>query len=361
MTWTQTTNLKFCLLNAENLFLLFDTEPPKDFLTLPDHQAESLWQKCSSSVYDNKPLTKCLDLARCLSEINADVIMLCEVGGLESLKNFNHLFMNDLYTPVLIEGNSDRNIDVGFLIRKDQAFYFDLLSNKNRPINYLYPHERQSLQTGYPIKDGVITTSHKFSRDVLELRLFTKDKENPFLLILLTHLKSRLDRDRVDPNGFERRQAELRTLLEIYNELETIYPEAPVLIAGDFNGNASSMATDEEFKDIYQTTQLLDVFEVANIPAEQRATFYQVRNSSKSEGRQIDFAFLSPKLQQLLKANSTFAYRYKTIYGVEHRAPKKLEEKLRLPSDHYPIVFEIENIPMENKKIENQRYLHSSL
>lgn len=319
---------------------MFDQTPGNEALQLK----ESQWQRLSVSVYENKPLKKTLDLAKALKEINADIIMLCEVGGFESLKNFNQLFMDDVYSPCLIEGNSERNIDVGFLIRKNLPFYFDLQSNKNRPINYLYPHERESLNNGYPVKGGKITNSHKFSRDVAELRLFTSDKEKPFLIILLAHLKSRLDPDRIDPNGFERRRAELLTLLEIYKELETVHPETPLLVAGDFNGNAGILNTDEEFKDLYATTALKDVLEVSQLPAEERATFYQVRNGGRAEGRQIDFAFLSPKMQTLLKPQSAYVHRYKDEFGSPYPIPKNLDAKLSLPSDHYPLVFEIENL-----------------
>lgn len=346
MTWTATTNLKCCLLNAENLFLLFDLEASEvgpELLKL----SEAQWQRTSISVHENKSLKKCHDIAKCLLEINADIIMLCEVGGFESLKNFNHLFMNNAYSPVLVEGNSERNIDVGFLIRKEAAYYFDLLSNKSRPINYLYPHERLSLANGYPVKNGKVTTSHKFSRDVAELRLFMKNKERPFLIILLTHLKSRLDPERIDPNGFERRQAELRTLLEIYKELEAVHPDVPIMISGDFNGNAASVGTDEEFKDLYNTTQLLDVFEVAQLIPEQRATYYQVKSGTRTEGRQIDFSFLSPLLQKHLKPQSAAVYRYKNELGQECGIPTNLEAKLRLPSDHYPVIFEIENLALK--------------
>lgn len=342
MTWTETTNLKFCLLNAENLFLLFDVPPSKEVVNLNEVQ----WQKLSSSVYENKSLKKMQDIARTLKEINADIIMLCEVGGFESLKNFNILFMDDAYSPCLIEGNSERNIDVGFLIRKNLPFYFDLQSNKNRPINYLYPHERESLLHGYPVKGGrlAVNTSHKFSRDVAELRLFTQDKEKPFLIILLAHLKSRLDPERIDPNGFERRQAELRTLLEIYKELEIVHPSLPMIVAGDFNGNAGINNTDEEFKELYTTTSLKDVLEVANLPQEKRATYYQVRNGSRAEGRQIDFAFVSSSVQSLLKPDSAHVHRYKDERGMEKDTPRNMDAKLSLPSDHYPLVFEIENL-----------------
>jgi exonuclease III len=343
MTWTKTTNLKFCLLNAENLFLLFDKQPNKEALELKEAQ----WQKLSTSVYENKPLKKTKELARALLEINADIIMLCEVGGFESLKNFNELFLDANYSPCLIEGNSDRNIDVGFLIRKNLPFYFDLQSNKNRPINYLYPHERESLAKGYTVKGGKSFGSHKFSRDVAELRLFTTNKEKPFLIILLTHLKSRLDPERIDPNGFERRQAELRTLIEIHNELQFIHPHLPMIVAGDFNGNAGSVNTDNEFKEIYTLTQLRDVFELTQKPADESATFYQIRNGSRTEGKKIDYAFLSQSLQTQLIQPSVHAFRYKDDFGSPLPIPRSLEAKSELPSDHYPIVFELEKIIIE--------------
>lgn len=335
--WPSRLNLKFCLLNAENLFLLLDRPLSPELVKVE----ESQWQRFSTSVFENKPLAKLRELTRSLLEINPDILMLCEVGGFESLNNFNELFLQGAYSPILIEGNSDRSIDVGFLIRKGSPFYFDLLSNKNRPINYLYPHERE-----LPGSAGATARlqSHRFSRDVVELRLFQRDKDKPFLLILLTHLKSRLDPERIDPNGFERRQAELKTLIEIYKELEGKFPETPILVAGDFNGNAGKQGTDEEFRPIYEQTGLLDVLEAAQIPEEKRATFYQVRGNGKAEGRQIDFCFLSPLLTPHLRTGSAAVYRYRDEFGFEIETPQTMDAKLLLPSDHYPLVFELENL-----------------
>ncbi|MGZ3795503.1 MAG: endonuclease/exonuclease/phosphatase family protein [Pseudobdellovibrionaceae bacterium] len=306
---------------------------------------ETRWQRLSSSVFENKPLKKCHELAKALKDINADIIMFCEVGGAESLKNFNELFLENLYSPILTEGNSNRNIDVGFLIRKNLPFYFDLQSNKNRLINYLYPHERESFKNNYPVSSVKASAkSHKFSRDVAELRLFKKDVEKPFLGILLTHLKSRLDPEGIDPGGFERRQAELLALLEIYKEFSEKYPQTPLMTVGDFNGNASSTHTDEEFKPLYEKTELKDVLELMGLSAENRSTFYQVRSNNRTEGRQIDFCFLSPLLAKHLKEKSGFVYRYKDEFGMDLGIPMTLDAKLKLPSDHYPLVFEIENL-----------------
>jgi endonuclease/exonuclease/phosphatase family metal-dependent hydrolase len=331
-----TLNLKFCLLNAENLFLLFDQPVPKNFEKLEENQ----WQKLSTSVYENKPLFKLQHLARTIKDINADIVMLCEVGGLESLKNFNTLFLNNEYSPILIEGNSDRNIDVGYLIRKNQSFYFDLLTHKNRDLNFLYPHEVASKNTNYPVK----TVSHKLSRDCAELRLFTRELDKPFLIVLLTHLKSPLDPERIDPNGTERRTAELKTCLEIYAELKNQFPDCPILFAGDFNGQASSVKTDPEFLPLHQTTTLKDIFEIANVNSDNRYTFYQVRSGFRSDGRQIDYCFIDDKFKHLLNTNSVSVFEFRDEFGSPLRKPETLEQKMALPSDHYPIVFTLENV-----------------
>lgn len=338
-------DLKICLLNAENLFLLFESEPPSHYQSLN----ESQWQRLSTSIYENKPLFKTQKIAQALKEINSDIILLCEVGGRESLENFNKYFLNSEYSVALIEGNSDRNIDVGFLVRKNLPFYFDLHTNKNRLINYLYPHERDSLRTGYPLVK-VTGVSHKFSRDCAELHLFAKDPLNPFLIILLTHLKSRLDPDRVDPGGFERRQAELKTLVEIYNETKVKFPQARILLAGDFNGNAARANTDEEFKPLYSETDLEDCLEIAKLPEAERATFYQVRSAGRSDGRQIDFCFLDQTLSSHLDLKQCHVYRWSDNFGSPLPAPRNLEQKLLMPSDHYPVVLKLLNLTVLPQK-----------
>lgn len=325
-------SLKIMVLNAENLFLLSDQAFQPEHIKLDEVQ----WQKLSTSVYDNKPLAKSKSLAKIVLDENPDIVSISEVGGYESLNNFSSLFLNNLYSPALIEGNSERNIDVGYLIKKNAGFYFDVVSNKHRPINYTYPHEVETKPS-----------SLKFSRDVSELHLFKKDKEKPFLLFLTTHLKSRLDPDGIDPNGFERRQAELRTLLEIYNEWEEKFQQKiPIVVCGDFNGNASQTNTDPEFQPIYQTSQLQDVLELAQFAADKRSTYYQVGRNSKSEGKQLDYAFLSPQAKSLLDTTSVQVYRYKDHLGLEFDPPTTLDAKLNLPSDHYPIFFTLKDIPI---------------
>lgn len=324
---TSTQDLKLLLLNAENLFLLFDQKPTAHEVDTLD---ENQWQKLSTSLYNNKPLNKLKELQKLITENTPDIIMLCEVGGVESLNNFNEYFLDQNYSAALIEGNSDRHIDVGFLVSKKLSFYFDLQSNKNWPIQFNYDPQGPSL---------------KFSRDVSELRLFLSDRDQPFLILLLTHLKSHLDPERMDPQGQKRRTAELKALLEIQKELQKNYPQTPFIVAGDFNGNASRHLTDPEFVDIYSQTQWEDALELSQVAQEQRWTFYQVRSGGgRQDGKQLDYVFLTPELHSHLKTSTCRVLKYKDEYGFEKDWPLTLEAKLQLPSDHYPLFFELEKI-----------------
>ncbi|MBL7545942.1 MAG: hypothetical protein JNL11_19140 [Bdellovibrionaceae bacterium] len=333
MSWSESIDLKIALLNAENLFLLFDQTPTLEHTKLDEIQ----WQKLSTSIFPNKNLSKIKELVRSFKDMDPDIVLLCEVGGPESLKNFNDIFLEQKYSTALIEGNSDRNIDVGFLVRKDLPFYFDLSTNKHRLINFNYDSEKY-LKT---------PPEHKLSRDCAELRLFQRDVDKPFLNILLTHLKSRLDPEKKDPNGFARRQAELKTVIDIANDVYKRNPNVPLILAGDFNGNASLRSTDEEFKYLYENTELIDVLEVAGLADDRRATFAQVRSGQRSDGRQIDFCFLTPKAAQYLDKSSAGVYRYKDSYGFALDLPSTLEQKLELPSDHYPIFFKLQQLPFK--------------
>lgn len=321
-------NLKFCQINAENLFLLFDHPLPPNYLKLEKRQ----WESLTTSVFENKPLQKVISLAGALKDIDADIVMLNEVGGLESLKNFNHYFLDEKYSPILVEGNSDRSIDVGFLIKKNLPFYFDLFSHKNKEIDLAYASNLDK------------KTTYRFSRDCAELRLFKSDVNQPFLIILLTHLKSPLDPERIDAGGVLRRASELRACIDIYNDLRKQNPMIPIMFCGDFNGAAGRIQTDVEFAYLYANTDLEDVLELAQIPVDERHTFIQVRSGFRSEGRQIDYCFLPDLLKPKLKTRSARAYVYKDLFGSTLKRPDTLEQKAQLPSDHYPLIFTLENM-----------------
>lgn len=335
MTYFDSHRLRLVEFNVENLFLYLDHFRGQDLSSL----TEKDWQKLSTSIVGNKPLEHVRAIARTILDLDPDILMFCEVGGVESLANFSRLFLHDSYAVHLIEGNSDRGIDLGYLVKKSLPFKYDLNSHKHRAIDFLYPHEVLSKETGYG--ELARRSSHKFSRDVLELRVHEEGRDLPVLVVLLVHLKSQLDRSRIDPGGRDRRRAELEKLVSIYLELDTEFGGAvPIILTGDFNGSASQPKPDQEFEGLYARSALRDVLEVAGVGADERFTHMQLSASRNRVGhnKQLDYIFIPPSLFGRVDPQETWVYRFKDHLGTTMLMPRNLNEKKLLASDHYPVV-----------------------
>lgn len=302
--------MKICLYNVENLFLL----KGKDTYVKPQEKVQ--W------------------LARTILEIDADIVMLCEVGGLYNLDLFNSKYLNNKYYPALIPGNSDRGIEMGYLIKKELPYFHQILSHKDMELGFNYPHEIKTAQNS-----GAQLTSHKFSRDISELRLIENNKIK--LIFFLVHLKSKLDKDSVDFNGNLRRKAEVNKLVETYNLRRSEFPDAPIIVAGDFNGNAQKENHENEFVDIYTKTDLEDVLEVIKEPKERRFSYFYFSKDNQKEANQLDYILMCPELQHLVIQEESGIYHYRD----EHKAllpyPEDSFQRYALPSDHYPVVLSL--------------------
>jgi hypothetical protein len=190
-------------------------------------------------------------LKRNIEYMNPDIMFLCEVGGMSTLKIFNEKHLDNAYTPILIEGNSDRGIELACLIKKDFKDEYKVSNYKDRPINFNYSFELMENEQAKHKNKTPPHLSHKFSRDVLQIDLFKKGNEKPYASFLYVHLKSKLDKDGIDPKGINRRKAEFNELLSIYKEIvKKNGDDYPVIVAGDFNGNASKLLTDDEFQSV---------------------------------------------------------------------------------------------------------------
>ncbi len=328
------TQLRVVQINAENLFLFFD-QP----MTKPVEQySEKEWQRLSHAAQSNKPLFKTLSLAKSLIEIDADIILMNEVGGLESLENFNKLFLNGAYTSYLIEGNSNRGIDNGYLVKTTLPYRCSLKTHKDRPLHFIYPHEKDLNEYFKNSQPEKVVKTHYFSRDCAELRMFD-NKDELKIIFLLVHLKSKLDLDGIDPLGNERRAAELKTVVEIYKEVETETNKAvPILVAGDFNGVARKINHEIAFDLLYEQTPLEDIFDILQLSEEERATQVQVHRNGRVDHLQIDTIFVSPHLKNSLIQSGCYVFRYKNELGLPSPFPRTIDERIQLASDHYPVV-----------------------
>lgn len=340
---------RFVSFNTENLFIYLDEAPTKPARELNENE----WRRLSRSTLENKEITKIIDIARTVDDLNPDILMLSEVGGRESLSNFSRYFLDDRYVPHLIEGNSDRGIDLGFLVRRDLPLKFDLVSHKNRKLDFLYPHERQSQETGYTHLRSGRVTGHRFSRDVVELRCYGADDSRPEFIMMQVHLKSPLDRDRIDPGGRDRRRAELEMLVKIHSEVRAEFgaPEVPIFISGDFNGTIFGERAEPEFEAM-RASDLKCCLDLASVPADEHFTWMYLNNRRPGVFRQLDYILAPSWIQSRVDAENTWVYRFRDEHGTYRVIPRNQNEKRLLPSDHYPVVLTLK--PASDAEISSQ-------
>lgn len=312
-------NLNICVYNLENLFI------QKAAPELPPYTPY-------------KTESKLDDLATVFKEIDADIFALSEIGTTDSLIYFNQNYLDSAYHVAVIPGNSDRGIEIGYLIKKGLPFRYNQFSYKSSPLVFNYEHEREEFE------DKEKLPIHYMSRDLCELQIFDiedKEKTAPLAILFNVHLKSQRDPDGIDFRSEKRRQAELEFSLKNFNKAAKANPNIPIIICGDFNGNASEHETDPEFKSIYKTYHLRDVLSLADLPKRERATFFLFNGPNKLP-IQLDYAFIDEKFKH--RIIDPVIYRYKNSAGNPKPLPRSKYDVWNNPSDHYPIVFTLDMI-----------------
>lgn len=310
--------LTLCELNAENLFISLEYYDGGDLEQL----SESQWRKLALPQLrrQQKPLSKIWGLSEAILDINPDVLMLIEVGGRESLENFNHYFLKDAYIPHFIETNSSRSIDLAFLVKKDLNLKAKAMSNKD-----------VTLSLG---EDRGFNATARFSRDVAELHLLSNNCLE--LILLLTHLKSKISTD-TDFQGRDLRRAEAQALAHLYRKISAQHPETPIVVAGDFNSQLQSF----ELEPLTQT-DLLDFHEIRGTPPEERVSLIHFDHTGKAHPQVLDYILVSPHLKNKIVKDQSFTYRYKSFYQTPHPLPTTVHQRYHMPSDHFPLVLTLQ-------------------
>ena len=319
-------SLKILSWNLENFFLIPST--------LPHIQ--------------RKPSEKVKKIKEVFLELSPDIAFLTEVGGKDSLDEFNNKSLKDEYRVSLLKGNSPRGIEIGYLIKKKwlqrNDLIFDHISHSKKPIEFLYPHEKVQNQKAMLKGKSPALKSHCLSRDLAELRVYRKKdtlKLKPILVILGVHLKSKLDKDGIDWQGKRRRQAESKYLAKIYNKLyEKWNSSVPIFITGDFNGEFHQQQKDPEFNAINEIEDLRDFTEQLSIPREECFSFIGIDKHKRNVQMQLDYFLLSKKFYHLLEKKHCGFFRYKNEKGAPLPIPQNPGAKYGLPSDHYPLVVQ---------------------
>ena len=299
--------LRILQLNCLDLFIFIDQNLTKKI----EEYSESEWQKLTYSLKGNKKLKHILELAKLIKKINPDIVLLNEVGGKESLENFNKYFLQDKYNSEMKE-KSKRGIDTGFLIKKKIKYQF----------------------TGYT-KINIEDKIYKFSRAINHLSIIDNNKK--ILNIFGVHLKS-LRGDSSNPDIIETRYNEVKGLVHIMKECRK-NDKCPYIVGGDFNGNATLKSHDFEFKFLYRHTSLRDIHDLNKSSELDRYSFVRLLRNNQVEYNQIDYLMLSKDLHKKLKKVKRLLYRKNNSKQDHHIFT--YDEKQELPSDHYPQFLEI--------------------
>lgn len=196
--------------------------------------------------------------ARVIKSLKADILCLVEVEDRQTMEQFDTEALGNMYGAAFsIQGNDQRGIDVGIYLKKDWTIV--------------------DVDTHIFERSGA---EPLFSRDCLRV---TARNGNKTIHILANHFKSKSGRDQARSDAKRKLQAgRVRQILgESYN-LKTDY----VVVAGDFNDTPTS----DPLASLLATPQLRDVFDVAQLPTEDRWTYHFRSNE------QIDYLLLSEAL-----------------------------------------------------------------
>jgi predicted extracellular nuclease len=308
--------LKICEFNLENLFISMDYYDGQNLELMSDPEWKSI--ALAQLQRKQKPLSKLWGLSKAILDISPDILMLIEVGGKESLENLNRYFLRDQFVPYFVEGNSRRNIDLGFLVKKDIEFRIEAFSNKETPI------EVNTYQGKY---------HSRFSRDVAELRLYEGTQLK--LILLLTHLKSMISTEQ-DFRGKDVRTAEAIALAGIYQNLRSAFLDTPIILGGDFNSHLSSLELE-----LVKRTDLVDFHDLLGTSIEDRTSLVHFDYTEKPHALVLDYLLVSPHLTNRVVKSESYTYRYKGFYEIPEELPKTLKERYQMPSDHYPLVLTV--------------------
>ncbi len=268
------TRLSLAFFNAENFSLLLDRAYDREALEAMDG-AE--YRRMNASIYyPNKSRAKIAAIAETILAHDFDLVGLCEVGGRETLENFNRIYLEDRYDYVLHEENSRRGIYVGALLKKGR-----------------FPAFRAA------------SMGEEFSRNLLELDL---GEEGGGLRVFVLHLKSQRGED----YGIERRAQEVERLSALVRPRKCV-------VMGDFNGVLIRGMHQFEYERFLELP-LADVLAAVGIPPEKRRTHYYFGAGARHS--QLDYIFCTHDIEVL------------DAGVLEEDIPRDRTERDRLPSDH---------------------------
>jgi hypothetical protein len=239
---------------------------------------------------------------------NPHIIGAAEIQNARALDLLENRDQLDDYDELVIEGNDQSGINVGYFVRKDFPFHMELRSHKN-------------------LVDNQFSSSPLFRRDAATLILRVKEGASPFLILMMAHLKSQMPIPKGDQSKVRGAEAEAFVWLE--SQLRKEFGEVPVLILGDINNDHK---TAPELQ-VFGQNKFVDLLDLVGFVGPRHTHFYFNR-SGRASFSQLDAVLFNEFAQKTLVAKSGAVVDQLDEKGQTIPDPKSYKEKEGRPSDH---------------------------
>lgn len=266
-------------------------------------------------------------IRKIILENDADIIVLAEVENLYSLQKLAAGSLGDKYRAILVEGNDERGIDIGFLVKNDLPLATRFTSYRDLDWYDSFGQE----------------TVPMFSRDLPTIEFSDADSpSNTLFAVIGNHAKSKRDRDS-DFESVRYRTAQYQAATKIVKQYRK--RGIPIIFGGDFNVD---VRTDAEVKPLKSVlTSAFDVAE-STLPVDQRITHTFHPKDGPSHFAQMDDLMVSSDLRKYVSSASVV--RYHNDQGEILPVPQTYEQRALQPSDHFPVMIDISTVEIFGKR-----------
>jgi endonuclease/exonuclease/phosphatase family metal-dependent hydrolase len=327
--------LRLSTFNCENLFGRYgflDTPPvdqPRDYAKDIKITDVVTFEPGRSNILKPKAIseTQRKNTAEAMLALKPDILSVCEVENLTTLRLFNAKYLNNYFDRiVLLDGNDARGIDVGLLIRK----------GFKANIEAIRTHADDSAAGGYIPTTNILDMAGRlgaasFSRDCLEVDISVGTSA---LTILCNHLKAQETKNGSDPTTAKRLGQATRVAGFLKRARSN--GRAPIVM-GDLNKDYRLNDYDGSLDPLVKSTVLYEP--VKTLAASERWThFYE----SKKSVSQLDYVLLDKTLKDKVTSVEIFrgglSTKCKQFTGPRIGTVTDKNEA----SDHCPLCVEID-------------------
>ncbi len=272
-----------------------ETEKEPAGLVIADScEGRSSWLGEIELTVDTFPTQQRNNTAKVITSMNADILCLVEVEGMNVLRSFNSqaLRTKKYKQFAMIDSPNDlRGIDVACMTRGR--------------ITGLRTH----------VFDAGVEFNPVFSRDCLEAAIELEGLSQP-IYVLCNHFKSQSGRDQEERDkGARKRKEQTARVIEI---LKTYNLKKDwVVVLGDLNEDPTS-----EYRSLDAMFQVPDLFSTVDpaLPATERYTYFYGGGKKGQRLNQLDYIFLSRPLHQAVVDKG---FERRGIFGIDVDAPKE--------------------------------------